>query len=137
VLESVLAANAQTFGSDGQGAGMNDELKQYAEELERIVAAIHRATASIAVVSFAGYGTAVWLLFSGRLWLALGVATVSYLFFRLYPPLSLHWARWRSAEEPRQRVALEALERAWNGRSQREVLLEVDAWLRGRDSKLD
>ncbi|MEJ2631697.1 MAG: hypothetical protein P8011_09360 [Acidihalobacter sp.] len=116
---------------------MNDELKQYAEELERIVAAIHRATASIAVVSFAGYGTAVWLLFSGRLWLALGVATVSYLFFRLYPPLSLHWARWRSAEEPRQRVALEALERAWNGRSQREVLLEVDAWLRGRDSKLD
>lgn len=114
--------------------GMNDELKQYADELEGIVAAIHRATATIAVASFAGYGLAGWLLFSGGLWLALGVATVSYLFFRLYPALSVHWARWRCVDQPRQHAALEALERAWSGRSQREVLLEVDAWLRERAS---
>ena len=129
--------SGDAFRDGTEGLGMNEELKQYADELDGIVAAIHRATAAIAVASFAGYGVAGWLLFTGRLWLALGVATVSYLFFRLYPLLSVHWARWRCADEPRQRAALEALERAWSGRSQREVLLEVDAWLRGRHSKLD
>lgn len=116
---------------------MNEELKDYPVELDAILAAIHRATAVIAVTSFLGYGLAGWLLFSGRLWLALGLATASYLFFRLYPMLSVHWARWRAADAPRQRAALEALERAWSGHSPRAVLLEVDAWLRARDSKPD
>jgi hypothetical protein len=116
---------------------MNDELKGYTDELEGIVASVHRATAVIAVASFVGYGVAGWLLFTGRHWLALGVATVSYLFFRLYPALSVHWARWRVADDLRARAALEALERAWSGRSPRTVLLEVDAWLRERDSELD
>lgn len=116
---------------------MNDELKQYATQLESIVGAIHRATAVIAVLSFAGYGVAGWLWFGGRIWLALGVATVSYLFFRLYPALSVHWARWRSADDLEARAALDALERAWQGRSQRAVLLEVDSWLREQPSERD
>lgn len=116
---------------------MDDELKRYGKELEGIVAAIHRATAAIAVTSFAGYALAGWLLWRGQLWLALGVATVSYLFFRLYPALSVHWARWRAAGDPQAGAALDALERAWQGRSPRSVLLEVDAWLSERASKLD
>lgn len=116
---------------------MNDELKAYASELEGIVATIHRATATIAVLSFIGYGVSGWLWFAGRTWLALGLATVSYLFFRLYPVLSVHWARWRAVDDLRTRAALDALERAWSGRSPRTVLLEVDAWLRERDSELD
>ncbi|APZ43636.1 hypothetical protein [Acidihalobacter ferrooxydans] len=116
---------------------MNDELKAHREPLGDIVAAIHRATATVAVLSFVGYGVAAWLWFSGQPWLALGVATVSYLFFRLYPVLSVHWARWRSADDLRARAALEALERAWQGRSRRAVLLEVDAWLRKEGSKHD
>lgn len=116
---------------------MNDELREYADELGSIIGAIHRATAAIAVLSFMGYGVAAWLWFGGRPWLAVGVATVSYLFFRLYPALSIHWARWRASDDMRARSALAALERAWSGRSQRTVLMEVDAWLRARDSEPD
>lgn len=116
---------------------MDDELKSHGAELESIVAAIHRATAAIAVISFAGYAVAGWLLWKRYFWSALGVATVSYLFFRLYPSLSVLWARWRSAGDPKADAALDALERAWHGRSPRSVLLEVDAWLRERVSKLD
>lgn len=109
---------------------MTEELQAFRPQLAQIVAAIHQATALIAVLSFAGYGLAVWLWFSARPWLGLGIATVSYLFFRLYPLLSIQWARWRLADDEMARRAFAALERAWENRSRRTVLMEVDAWLR-------
>lgn len=114
---------------------MDEDLTKHVDELPAIVAAIHQATAVIAVLSFAGYGAAAWLVFRGLIWPALGMATFSYLFFRLYPSLSVLWARWRFSDDAAAAAALGALEHAWAGRSPRSVLVEVDAWLRERGSQ--
>ncbi len=114
---------------------MNEELKQYAPELEAIISAIHRATAVIGILSLLGFVLGGWLWYLHQHGWALGVVVVSYLFFRLYPLLSLQWARWRASDDVHETEALTLLERHLRGQNKRRVLLGIDAWLRDHRSE--
>ena len=59
------------------------------DQLGELLVVLHKTTTWLAFLSFCGYGLAAWYLYRGHIPLALGIATASYLFFRLFRPLSL------------------------------------------------
>ncbi|WP_019626978.1 hypothetical protein [Thioalkalivibrio sp. ALJT] len=105
------------------------------EVLEGIVARSHRVALAIFVLTFTGYGAAVWLWFQDNLWGALVVATVSYLVFRQFRMLALGVARMPLRGDPVAVEALRAIDIALEQDKPHPVLAEVEAHLRALEEE--
>lgn len=103
--------------------------------LEGIVARSHRVALGIFVLTFGGYGAAVWLWFQDNMWGALVVATVSYLVFRQFRMLALGVARMPLRGDPEAVEALRAIDVALEQDKPHPVLAEVEAHLRALDEE--
>lgn len=103
--------------------------------LEGIVARAHRVALVIFLLTFSGYGIAVWLWFQENLWGALIVATVSYLVFRQFRMLALGLARAPLRGDPEAVEALKALDAALEKDRPHPVLAEVEAHLRALEQE--
>ncbi|WP_018877489.1 hypothetical protein [Thioalkalivibrio sp. ALE28] len=105
------------------------------EVLEGIVARSHRVALGIFVLTFGGYGIAVWLWFQDNMWGALVVATVSYLVFRQFRMLALGVARMPLRGDPQAVEALRAIDVALEQDKPHPVLAEVEAHLRALEDE--
>ncbi|WP_038050901.1 hypothetical protein [Thioalkalivibrio sp. ALJ1] len=103
--------------------------------LEGIVARSHRVALGIFVLTFSGYGGAVWLWFQDNLWGALILATVSYLVFRQFRMLALGVARMPLRGDPEAVEALRAIDVALDQDKPHPVLAEVEAHLRALEDE--
>lgn len=110
---------------------------QHRPILEELIARTHRAAFGIFVATFAGYGVALWIWFSGNSWTALIVATLSYLFFRQFRTLAFALARvplrGRAAAIP----VLKRIEQALDKGTAATVIAELEGHLRamGQESR--
>ncbi|MGM0554207.1 MAG: hypothetical protein ACQETK_10515 [Pseudomonadota bacterium] len=100
------------------------------EVLEGLVARSHRVALGIFVLTFGGYGAAVWLWFQDNMWGALLVATASYLVFRQFRMLALGIARMPLRGDPEAVETLRAIDGALEEDKPHPVLAEVEAHLR-------
>lgn len=105
------------------------------EVLEGIVARAHRVALGIFVLTFGGYGVAVWLWFQDNMWGALVVATISYLVFRQFRMLALGVARMPLRGDPQAVEALRAIDVALEQDKPHPVLAEVEAHLRALEEE--
>ncbi|WP_018872958.1 hypothetical protein [Thioalkalivibrio sp. ALJ16] len=105
------------------------------EVLEGIVARSHRVALGIFVLTFSGYGAAVWLWMQDNMWGALVVATVSYLVFRQFRMLALGVARMPLRGDPAAVEALRAIDVALEHDRPHPVLAEVEAHLRALEDE--
>ncbi|WP_018864163.1 MULTISPECIES: hypothetical protein [Thioalkalivibrio] len=103
--------------------------------LEGIVARAHRVALGIFVLTFSGYGIAVWLWFQDQMWAALITATVSYLVFRQFRMLALGIARMPLRGDPEALEATRALDNALEEDRPHPVLAELEAHLRALDEE--
>mgnify|MGYP000381676550 CR=1 FL=1 len=69
------------------------EFQQFRGQLSRFVGRTHQITALIVLLAFAGYGTALYAWFQGQQLGALVIATLAYLLFRAFRPISVSLAR--------------------------------------------
>ena len=69
------------------------EFQQFRPQLTRFVGKTHQVTAIIVILAFAGYGTAAYAWFQDQQIGALVIATLSYLLFRAFRPISVSLAR--------------------------------------------
>lgn len=69
------------------------EFRDFREQLSRFVAKTHQVTAIIVLLAFCGYGAAVYAWFQDQQLGALVIATLSYLLFRAFRPISVSLAR--------------------------------------------
>ena len=69
------------------------EFREFREQLSRFVAKTHQVTAIIVLLAFAGYGAAIYAWFQDQQLGALVIATLSYLLFRAFRPISVSLAR--------------------------------------------
>ena len=77
-----------------------EDFLTHREPLQRFLGLVHQFTAMIVLATFAAYGVAGYLWWQGAGLPALLIATLAYLFFRAFRPVSLHLARWRLAGLP-------------------------------------
>ncbi|RMG55301.1 MAG: hypothetical protein D6717_08210 [Gammaproteobacteria bacterium] len=66
-----------------------EAFERYRDQLGELLVILHKTTTWLAFFSFCGYAVAAFYLYRGNIPLALGIATASYLFFRLFRPVSL------------------------------------------------
>lgn len=100
------------------------------EVLEGLIARAHRVALGVFVLTFGGYGVAIWLWFESQMWAALIVATLSYLVFRQFRTLALGVARVPLRGDPAAVEALKAVDMALERDKPHPVLSEVEAHLR-------
>lgn len=82
----------------------------------------HRIALILFVLTFIGYGLAVLLWFSGNSWIALLVATLSFLFFRQFRHLSLGLSRMPLRGNAAAFPLLQALDQGLEQHSVTEVM---------------
>lgn len=87
---------------------------------------IHRMAGAVVAVTFAGYGLALYLWLEDLPLIALLVATLAFLLFRVFRPLALQLARWRLARCSGCAEALAELEQYLDGRSSRELFARLE-----------
>jgi hypothetical protein len=103
--------------------------RQFADHKDRfevIVSEVHRVTASIVMLSFVGYGVAVYVWYQGHPWLALFTATIAYGFFRAFRPLSVFAAKLRLRSRPGFDQTLVLFENELIDRKPHDVLSDVE-----------
>lgn len=103
------------------------------EALAKLAVHVHKITTVIVLLSFVGYGAAGWLWFKGQTLEALVVATVSYLFFRLFRQVSLMVVRRIAVFNEELFPAMEWLDTQIRERGARQVMSELDQRLFPRD----
>lgn len=96
--------------------------------LHALVDATHRITAIIVVISFAGYALAAYLWFQGAGLGALLVATLSYLLFRMFRPISLSFARLRLQRHARYAPTLVLLDTLLQTHNIQQVFAQIAAF---------
>ncbi len=102
----------------------------FAEHYDRlavIVATIHKVSAWIAVLSFAGYGVAAWVWFKGYTFSGLMIAITAYLLFRLFRKISLSVTRAKLVSRPGYADTFALLDREMTQRKPQVVLAEIEA----------
>lgn len=100
------------------------------EVLEGMIARAHRVALGVFLLTFGGYGVAIWLWFENQMWAALIVATLSYLVFRQFRMLALGVARVPLRGDPAAVEALKAVDMALERDKPHPVLSELEAHLR-------
>lgn len=105
-----------------------EDFLTHREPLQRFLGLVHQFTAMIVLATFAAYGVAGYLWWQGAGLPALLIATLAYLFFRAFRPVSLHLARWRLAGTEGREPVLALLARELEQRRAREVLAEIEGW---------
>lgn len=88
-----------------------------------------RYAGMIFVVTFAGYGAAIWSWWQGSTWLAIIIATCAYLFFRQFRRFSLRLALRRVAEQPAARPAADKVEALLEQHGPEAVMAAIQARL--------
>ena len=76
------------------------EFRDHRKQLLRFVGKTHQITAIIVVLAFSGYGAAIYAWFQDQQLGALVIATLSYLLFRAFRPVSVSLARLQLQEAP-------------------------------------
>jgi len=99
------------------------------DRIVRIVAEVHQLTAVVTLLSFSGYAAAAVLWYRDQMWPALGAATVSYLVFRAFRPLSLSLARWRLGLREGYAETFSLLGTEITQRGARRVMAELEAMI--------
>ena len=102
------------------------QFTDHQDRFEVIVSEVHRVTASIVMLSFVGYGGAIYVWYQGHPWLALITATIAYGFFRAFRPLSLFAAKLRLRSRPRFDQTLVLLENELIDRNPHDVLSDIE-----------
>jgi hypothetical protein len=103
------------------------------EALAELAVHVHKITTVIVLLSFAGYGMAGWLWFKGQTLEALVVATVSYIFFRLFRRISLMVVRRIAVFNEDLHPAMEWLDAQIKDQGAKQVMSELDQRLFPRD----
>ncbi|WP_200178809.1 hypothetical protein [Ectothiorhodospira mobilis] len=104
-----------------------EEFAAHREGFQAFVATVHRFAGLLFVLTFLGYGAAVWAWFQGASWTALIVATLSYLFFRQFRRLSVNLAHLRYASRPEHQAMLNLLDRALEQDKPHVVLSQLES----------
>jgi hypothetical protein len=107
-----------------------EEIDTHRERLEKVVATVHHYSALIFILTFIGYGVAVYLWFQDQPWAGLIVATFSYLFFRQFRSLSLGLSRMKLRHRPGFDETWTMLDKAMESERPQAVLLALEARLR-------
>ena len=76
------------------------EFQQLRGPLLRFVGRVHQVTAVIVLLAFAGYGAALYAWFQDQQLGALVIATLAYLMFRAFRPISVSLARLQLQRNP-------------------------------------
>ncbi|MDX5334323.1 MAG: hypothetical protein LPK58_09760 [Gammaproteobacteria bacterium] len=76
------------------------EFQQFRGPLLRFVGRVHQVTAVIVLLAFAGYGAALYAWFQDQQLGALVIATLAYLLFRAFRPISVSLARLQLQRDP-------------------------------------
>lgn len=105
-----------------------EDFHAHREALQRFLGLVHQFTAAIVLVTFAAYALAGYLWWQGAGLPALLLATLAYLFFRAFRPVSMRLARWRFAGSEGNEAALALLARELEQRRARDVLSEIEGW---------
>lgn len=103
------------------------------EALAKLAVHVHKITTVIVLLSFAGYGMAGWLWFKGQTMEALVVATLSYLFFRLFRQISLMVVRRIAVFNEELHPAMEWLDAQIKEQGAQQAMSELDRRLFPRD----
>lgn len=103
---------------------------EHRELFEQLIARTHRIAFGLFAATFAGYGLALWVWFSGNVWAALIIATLSYLFFRQFRWLSFGLARMPLRGLAQALPVLKQVESALDQGRASEVMAELEAHLR-------
>ncbi len=104
-----------------------DEFLQHRDGLKLLVDTTHKITAVIVLVSFVGYGLAAYIWFQGHVLGAAVVASLAYLMFRLFRPISLSFARLRLQDKPQYAEALALFEAELQDHKPQVVLSHIIA----------
>jgi len=103
---------------------------EHRELFDELIARTHRIALGIFAATFAGYGVALWVWFSGNTWAALIIATLSYLFFRQFRWLAFGLARMPLRGNAQALPVLKRVEAAMEKGRATEVMAELEAHLR-------
>ncbi|ACL72279.1 hypothetical protein [Thioalkalivibrio sulfidiphilus] len=106
------------------------QIDEHRERLEQVVATVHHFSAAIFILTFIGYGLAVYLWFQDQTWAGLIVATFSYLFFRQFRSLSLGLARMKLREREGFAQTWQLLDEALKSERPQAVMLSLETRLR-------
>ena len=102
------------------------ELRQHEAELRQIATSLHRVTSLIVLITFAGYGLALWLFFSNYRLEGLIAAIAFYIFFRFFRHTSLMVIRNGVAKRPELQPAMEWLDVQIKRDGASKVMTELD-----------
>jgi hypothetical protein len=109
------------------------ELRQHEPELRQIATSLHRVTSLIVLITFSGYGLALWLFFSNYRLEGLIAATAFYIFFRFFRHTSLMVIRRGVAKRPELQPAMEWLDVQIKRDGASRVMSELDQRLFAED----
>jgi hypothetical protein len=109
------------------------ELCQHEPELRQIATSLHRVTSLIVLITFSGYGLALWLFFSNYRLEGLIAATAFYIFFRFFRHTSLMVIRRGVAKRPELQPAMEWLDVQIKRDGASRVMSELDQRLFAED----
>ena len=101
-------------------------LADHHDRLIAIISEVHRVTGLIVITSFVGYGLAVYIWYRGYIWWALITATLAYVLFRAFRPLSLFAARRQLGSQDGFAATFAVLDSQMAHRPSREVLSEIE-----------
>ena len=104
----------------------------HATAFDTLVSTVHGYATLIFILTFMGYGFAVFLWFQDHTWTALIVATLSYLFFRGFRPFSLWMARRKLQKDPACATPLMLLDQALAHERPQAVLAQLDGYSQAR-----
>lgn len=104
----------------------------YADQFDKLIATVHGYATLIFILTFLGYGFAVFLWFQDYTWTALITATFSYLFFRQFRTLSLWLARRKLQSDNTFEQPMKLLNQALSKERPQTVFAQLDAYARTR-----
>jgi len=107
-----------------------DFIATHEDAFHALVERTHRIAFAIFVLTFAGYGLAVWIWLSGNSWAALVIATLAYLFFRQFRSLSFALARMPLRGQSAGLPVLKGIEQALEQGRAAAVMAELESHLK-------
>ena len=119
---------------DKTGYFSREFVEQNREALGALLERTHRIAFWMFVLTFSGYGLALWVWWIGNAWAALIIATLSYLFFRQFRSLSFGLARTVLRGQPEAQTLLGPIDRALEQGKVNSILAELEAHLAALDS---
>ena len=108
------------------GSMDQQEFGQHETALRQIATSLHRVTSLIVLITFSGYGLALWLFFANYRLEGLIAATAFYIFFRFFRHTSLMVIRKGVAKRPELQPAMEWLDVQIKRDGASKVMSELD-----------